>query len=234
MNCPQCNSDLPAGAGACVACGWSASRKTRWLVLGITAGVLFLLCCGVGTWLFFSMKAVFEKELPALHVAVLRAQVVNYAQKHGKAPESLAQATSEPVPIQKKRQKQNSSTTFQTSDGPDIWGTQHRLTMNADRSFEVRGAGPDGIFDNADDFVEKGSLDDDLQALVREIEVRGEEMMAKAFFGIFGFDADQGEPGSGTVVKPEPPPPAPAPGEPDAPKPEAPKPEEPKQAETPK
>ena len=228
MNCPQCNSDLAEGAKACAACGWSSSRKTLWLVLGISAGALFLLCCGVGTWFFFSMKAVVEKELPGLQVAILKAQVVNYAQKHGKAPESLAQATTEPVLIKK---GENSSATFQTNDGPDLWGTQHRLTVNPDRTFEVRSAGPDKAFDNEDDLVEKGSLDDDLQALVRAIEVRSEEM-GKAFVRQFGVDPDQHKPGSGTVVKPEPP--APAPGGTDAPKPDAPKPEEPKKDDAPK
>ena len=230
MNCPQCNSNLGEGAKACAACGWSSSRKTLWLVLGISAGALFLLCCGVGTWFFFSMKAVVEKELPGLQVVILKAQVVNYAQKHGKAPENLAQATSEPVLIKKGT---NSSSTFQANDGPDMWGTHHRLTVNADRSFEVRSAGPDKTFDNEDDIAATGTLDDDLQLLVRDIEVKSEEM-GKAFVRQFGVDPDMNKPGSGTVVKPEPSAPAPAPGEPEAPKPDAPKPEEPKKADTPK
>jgi hypothetical protein len=196
-------------------------------VLGISAGVLFLACCGVGSWVFFSMKGIVEKEVPGLQVAILKAQVVNYAQKHGKAPENLAQATSEPVLI---RKGTNSSASFQTNDGPDIWGTPHRLTVNADRTFDLRSAGPDRTFDNEDDLVEKGSLDDDLQALVREIEVRSEEM-GKAFVRQFGVDPDMNKPGSGTVVKPVPPEPAPAPEPGGA---EPPKPGEPEKDEAPK
>jgi len=200
VNCPQCNSSLGEGARACAACGWTASRKTLWLVLGISAGVLFLLCCGVGTWFFFTIKKTVERELVPLQLAILRAQVVNYAQKHGKAPASLAEAASEPVSIK----RGNSTTQFQTNDEPDLWGTRFRLTVEDGGKFEIRSAGPDGKFDNEDDMVETGALDDDLDAVVRAIEERTQRM-GEEIIRPFGIDPAKHRPGSGEVVRPEPP-----------------------------
>ena len=56
MNCPQCATGLGEGAKACATCGWSASRRTLWIVLGCIFGFLCLVCCGAGTVLYFKMK----------------------------------------------------------------------------------------------------------------------------------------------------------------------------------
>jgi hypothetical protein len=206
MNCPQCGTGLGEGAKACATCGWSKSRKTLWIVLGCVFGFFFLVCCAGGTFIYFKMKKVVEAvagDLVPLQATILHAQVVNYARVKGKAPATLEEAASEPM-ISKDGEKveikfENNNKTA------DMWQRPFRFTMNADRSFEIRSAGVDGQFDNADDVFEKGTLDDDLQVLQNEIEVKAKRMGESAIRA-FGIDPEK-------MKEKETPPPPPAPGD---------------------
>jgi hypothetical protein len=231
MNCPQCGTVLGAGAKACAACGWSAGRKTLWIVLGCIAGFFFLVCCGFGTWIFLSFRNIgtyaeeaFGRELPF----IARVQVVNWAAAHGgRLPESLAQAAEEP--IRGAGGKTIRMETGQHGAAQDIWGTALRYAPAADGTFEVRSAGPDRAFGGADDLVEKGSATEPLAPLKKELKTRFlkhmEEVMKRVPFlpaetrrqALEEVARDQGfdEPLE-TPAPPAPAEPAPAPG-PEAP-----------------
>ncbi len=209
MNCPQCGTGLGEGAKACATCGWSQSRRTLWIVLGCVFGFLLLACCGAGTYLFVQgkkfVKAV-EGEIVPVQIGLLRAQVVNFARVKGRAPATLEEASAEPL-ISRTGEKVE----IRIENGnrsADRWQRPFRFTMNPDRTFEVRSAGPDGQFDSADDLFEKGSLDDDLQALLKETEDRAKRMVEKGVRAI-GFDPGAFEE---KETPPAPPPPAPPPG----------------------
>lgn len=204
MNCPQCGTGLGEGAKACATCGWTASRKTLWIVLGCVFGFLFLVCCGAGTFFYFKMKKVVEAvqgDIVPLQLSILHAQVVNYAKVKGQAPANLEEAASEPM-VGKGGEKVEIK--FQNNDKTaDMWQHPFRFTMNPDRSFEIRSSGPDGVFDNPDDLFEKGSLDDDLPALQKAIEERAKKM-GEGALKAFGVDPEK-------LKEKDPPPPAPAP-----------------------
>jgi len=191
MNCPQCGTGLGEGAKACATCGWTKSRKTLWIVLGCVFGFIFLVCCGVGTFLYFKVKKVVEAvqgDIVPLQLSVLHAQVVNYAKVKGRAPATLEEAASEPLVSQRGERVEIK---FQNNDKTaDMWGKPFRFAMNADRTFEIRSAGPDGQFDNADDHFEKGSLDDDLQELQKAIQDRTQKMGEGAAKAL-GIDPEQ-------------------------------------------
>jgi hypothetical protein len=187
MQCPQCNTELGEGAKACATCGWSASKKTLWIVLGSIAAFIFLVCCGLGTWGYMKAKKVVEAvqgDITPLQIKLLHAQVANYAQKKGRAPATLEEAAAEPL-VGKSGEKVQIN--MQSNNkAADMYGHAIRFTQNPDRSFEVRSAGKDGTFDNGDDVFEKGTLDDDLNALIAEIEVLGKKMrdsVVRAFGG---------------------------------------------------
>lgn len=191
MFCPQCGVEAGEGATTCAACGWKKSGSTLWLVLGIVFGFLFLVCCGLGTWGIIKAKKAVEAmqdEIVPLQLSILHMQVVNYAKVHGKAPATLEEAAAEPM-VSKEGEKieikfQNKGKTA------DFWQHPIRFTTAPDRSFEVRSAGPDGKFDNADDLVEKGTLDDDIAVLQKDVEARVEKM-GKGFMKEFGVDVDE-------------------------------------------
>ena len=191
MFCPQCGTQVGEGAKACAACGWTASRRTLWIVLGCICGFVFLVCCGAGTWFFMRARRAVEAmqgDIVPLQLAVSRAQVVNYTRIHGKPPATLEEASSEAL-VSEKGEKVRIQ--FQNNQkAADMWGTAFRFTLNADRSFEVRSAGPDGKFDGADDIVEKGRLDDDLAALQKELEARSMRM-GEGFIREFGIDPEK-------------------------------------------
>ncbi len=193
MACPQCGSELGEGAKSCAGCGWTKSRRTLWIVLGCILGFLFLVCCGAGTWFFLKMKKVGEAmvaEMVPIQLEVLHAQVVNYAKKHGKPPATLEEAAAEELVGDKgekvKIQFQNNQKTV------DMWQRPIRYSPKPDRSFELRSAGLDGQFDNADDVVEKGTLDDDLPTLYRDIEDRTRRM-GEGFIRALGVDPEKME-----------------------------------------
>jgi hypothetical protein len=174
MNCPQCGTGLGAGAKACASCGWSAGRKTLWIVLGCIAGFFFLVCCGFGTWIFMTVRNIgtyaeeaFGREIPF----IARLQVVNWAAAHeGKLPESLVRAAEEPI-----RGAGGKTIRIEAGESQgfhDIWGTALRYVPAPDGSFEVRSAGPDRAFDNGDDLVEKGSASEPLAPLKKELKSR--------------------------------------------------------------
>ena len=183
MNCPQCGTGLGEGAGTCAACGWKKSNRTVWIVLGAVVGGLCLICCGIGTWFVFKIQGIVAAkagEIVPIQALVLRAQVVNFAKKHGKPPATLAEAQTEPFV---NAEGEEVKVEFVEGDSViDVWARPFRLTMAEDRTFEVRSAGVDGTFDNADDVVEKGSLDDDPAALMKEIEARGERLTKSRMF----------------------------------------------------
>lgn len=191
MMCPQCNAELGEGAKACAACGWAASKKKIWVILGIVFGVLFLICCGIGTWFMFKMKGIAEsmaKDMVPIQALVLRAQVAQYAQKHGKAPATLEEAAAEP--LQGAKGEKIEIKVESNGMAADMWQRPFRFQANPDRSFEIRSAGVDGTFDNADDVVEKGTLDDDVRALEKEIVARFERMGKDMVRGL-GIDLDK-------------------------------------------
>ena len=172
MFCPQCGAGLGEGARGCAACGWAASRKTLWIVLGSIFGLIFLVCCGAGTVVFFKAKKAGEIAMTRLApeiVFIARVQVLNYAKKHGSLPENLAKAQEEPL-----TGKGGEEITFQNGNeigANDGWGHLLRYSPAKDGTYEVRSSGPDGTMDNADDVVEKGALTDDLEAL--KVEAAG-------------------------------------------------------------
>lgn len=187
MFCPQCGTGLGEGARGCAACGWTASRKTLWIVLGCIFGGLFLLCCGGSVLFGLRAKKAVESVNPPL-VFLARVQVLQYAKKHGSLPETLEQAWEDPIEV-----KQEKGGTIRIGDGDvptDTWGNAFRYTPNKDGTYEVRGAGPDGQFDGADDIVEKGSTSDDLDAMRKEIEVRFEQV-GEAFLKAFWIDPEK-------------------------------------------
>jgi len=166
MNCPQCATGLGEGAKACATCGWSQSRRTLWIVLGCVLGFLLLACCGAGTYLLILGKKFAEgaqEEFVPVQVILLRTQVVNYAKVKGEAPKTLGEAAA--VPLVSGTGEKVEIRIESGNQAVDRWQRPFRFTMNPDRTFEVRSSGPDGQFDNADDVFEKGSLDDDLQAV---------------------------------------------------------------------
>jgi hypothetical protein len=177
MTCPQCGTGLGEGAKACATCGWTQSRKTLWIVLGCVFGFLFLVCCGIGTFLYFKVKKVVEAvqgDIVPLQLSVLHAQVVNFAKVKGRPPATLEEAASEPLAGPSGERVEIK---FQNNDKTaDMWGKPFRFVMNADRTFEVRSAGPDGQFDNADDHFETGNLDEDVQELQKVIQERTRKM----------------------------------------------------------
>jgi hypothetical protein len=180
MQCPQCNTTLGEGAKACATCGWSGSRKTLWIVLGCIAGFLFLVCCGIGTWLFMKGKQFVsgvQEEIVPLTMTLHHAQVANYAQKRGKAPATLQEAMTETLVI-----RNGESIKVQTEkngSAMDAYGRPIRFTMNADRTFEIRSAGKDGAMDTPDDVAEKGTLDDDVPTLVKRVEDQFRDFQVK-------------------------------------------------------
>lgn len=204
MNCPQCATGLGEGAKACATCGWSASRRTLWIVLGCIFGFLCLVCCGAGTFLYFKMKKVMEAvqgDVVPLQVSILRAQVVNFARAKGKPPATLEEAAGEPM-IGRNGEKveikfQNDNRTS------DMWQRPFRFSVKDDRTFEVRSAGPDGQFDDADDIFEKGSLDDDLPALQEAIKEKGRRLGESAVRA-FGLDPKNLEEKNGPAPAPVP------------------------------
>ncbi|MCK6482245.1 MAG: hypothetical protein L6R43_19500, partial [Planctomycetes bacterium] len=209
MFCPQCGSQLGEGAKGCAACGWTSSRKTLWIVLGSIFGVLFLLCCGGATWVFFKAKKAVEiaqEKATPITVCYHRVSVINYAKARGKLPESLAEAAKETLVIEKDKGEDGSSGTVKIDmksggQDADTWQRPLRYTKNdGDGSFEVRSAGPDGVFDNADDIVERGNLSDDLEAAKKDFERKAKEFGREMVRG-FGFNPDNVE---GLEVEPAP------------------------------
>lgn len=212
MNCPQCNTTLGEGAKACATCGWSGSRKTLWIVLGCIAGFLFLVCCGVGTWLFMKGKQFvsgMQEDLVPLTITMHHAQVANYAQKKGKVPATLQEAMSEPLVI--RNGESIKVQTGQNGSAMDAYGRPIRFTMNADRTFEIRSPGKDGVMDNADDVAEKGTLDDDVPTLVKRVEDQFRKIQEKAI-RTFGGDPSALPPPTPEPEEPEEPEDAPAVG----------------------
>jgi hypothetical protein len=202
MQCPQCNTVLGEGARACATCGWSASRKTLWIVLGCIAGFFFLVCCGFGTWGFYKAKKGIEaiqEDVVPMQLTILNAQVANFAQKKGKAPATLEEAAAEAL-VGKNGEKieinmQNGQKTS------DMWGHAIRFTPNADRTFELRSPGKDGVYDNGDDVSRKGTMDDDVQGLIKEFEVQAKKV-GEGFLRGMGIDPekhrDKGAPPGGS------------------------------------
>ncbi len=187
MFCPQCGTGLGEGARGCAACGWTSSRKTLWIVLGCIFGGLLLVCCGVGTLFFFRARTALESRNPPL-VFLARVQVLQYGKKHGSLPESLEKAWEEPIDV-----RQEHGGNIRTEEGgaaSDTWGNHLRYSPGKDGSYEVRSAGPDGQFDNADDIVEKGNLSDDLEAMKKEAEVRFEKIR-EAFMKALWIDPEK-------------------------------------------
>jgi hypothetical protein len=217
MNCPQCGTGLGEGAKACATCGWSASRKTLWIVLGCVFGFLFLVCCGAGTWFWFKIRKAVEAvqtDIVPLQIAIYRAQVVNYAKVRGTPPATLEEAGGVPLKL---RSGQNLESNQRATD---VWQNPYRFEMKPDRTFEVRSAGPDKAFDTPDDLHESGSLDDDLEALQTNIHVLSQKM-GESVIRAFGFDPDrlQGKHAGPEPVPPPAPPPDPGPPPPPPPAP---------------
>lgn len=205
MLCPQCNTDLAQGAKGCAACGWKSSKKTLWIVLGCVAGFFVLLCCGIGTFFVLKVRKVAQSmqgEIVPIQLSVLHAQVVNYARIHGKAPATLEEAADAPL---EGKNGEKVNIRFQSGQKTaDMWGHEFRYAPAADRTFEIRSAGPDGKFDTPDDLSEKGSLDDDLNALQKDVEQRGKQM-GQTFLKEFGVDPAKLEEkgGEGDAGKPK-------------------------------
>ncbi len=191
MGCPQCGTELGAGAKACGTCGWKASKKTLWIVLGCIAGFFLLVCCGIGTVAFLKMKKAvqgMQGEMAPLQMIVLRAQVANYAQKKGKPPATLEEAASEP--ILSKSGERVAIDVQSNGRGTDVWGHPFRFSCSTDRTFQIRCAGPNGQYEDADDVVEKGTLDDDVPNLLMEFESR-KQKMGEGIVKSFGIDPEK-------------------------------------------
>ena len=208
MACPQCGTEIGPEAKACTACGWTKSRRTLWITLGCIFGGLFLICCGIGTVLVLRVKRIAEEGVPPMHVLLLRVQVVNYAKNHGGVlPDTLDKAAAEPL-----KDDSGGDVKFEIKGGrnndvlTDMWDTVIRYTRNPDGSFEVRSAGKDKAFDNADDFFEKGRADEDLAALKKVFQTRAEEQVKKAL-GDFGVEVKVDDGSLEKKDEPAPPPP---------------------------
>ncbi len=191
MACPQCGTEIGEGAKSCATCGWKASKKTLWIVLGCVAGFFLLVCCGIGTFAFLKMKKAvqgMQGDIVPIQLTVLHAQVSNYAQKKGKAPATLDEASAEPILSKSGERVHNDFEN--TARSGDAWGHPYRFVSRPDRTFEIRSAGPDGQYDNGDDVVEKGALDDDVPNLMMEAEAK-KKKMAEGIAKSFGVDAEK-------------------------------------------
>jgi len=242
MNCPQGTASLGEGAKGCTSCGWAASKKTLWIVLGSILGVVFLACCGVGTWGFLRFKAAAEAIQDSSTPVVVyyhRVAVLNYARKRGSLPVTLAQAAEEPLQVEKHGGGAGSGEAVEGGEGGegasggeggagdpasggegsekftfkmqqngqdvDGWQRPLRYTVLDETTYEVRSAGKDGVFDNEDDIVEAGSTADDLDAEMKELGRRGEQI-GRDFLKALGVDPDRvgtrGSPGPVKVGEP--------------------------------
>ncbi len=218
--CPRCGVALGEGAKACAACGWRSSRGRIWILLGVVFGGMILLCCGGGALVAYQFRGAVEiaqaDGTPVL-LRLYRLQVVSFAHGRGALPATLEEAVAEP--LRGKDGKRTSIRISNDSGAPmDSWQRTVRYVASPDGSFELRSAGPDGVQDNGDDIVLRGSRGDDLSVLERDLATAAKDLgrrVREAFPGwlrdrvpepsVVDFEIEDGDPGDPADGTPPPP-----------------------------